>query len=185
MKMVTLLFATLFSLSVSAVTIDGITFNDTTSVNSKELVLNGIGIRKATILKIKVYYGALYLAQKAQTSEAFLNDSEPKQIVMHFVRNVNVKDLKQTYKDAFTAANKETHASMAATFEQFNAQFEKNMQKGERMIFTFTTEGVSLKIGDTQGATIGDDNFAKAILRMWFVNPQDQGLTDGLLGKKI
>jgi len=49
-----------FTLSLSAATLDGISFADKVNVEGKELVLNGIGIRKATFLKIKVYYGGLY-----------------------------------------------------------------------------------------------------------------------------
>lgn len=184
MKMFTLLFAISLSLTAHAITIDGITFNDQTTVDGKELVLNGVGIRKATMLKIKVYYGGLYLSAKTQSAEDFLNTAEPKQIIMHFVRNVSAKDLKQTYSNAFAAANKDTHASMSEIFTKFNAQFERNVQKGERMIFTFTNKGVSLKFGETQGEVMGDENFSKAILRMWFINPQDQNLADGLLGKK-
>lgn len=179
---VTTLFA-LLSLNVFALTVDGISFDDKVNVQGQELILNGVGIRKATFLKIKVYYGGLYLENKTNNPNDFLDSSTPKQIVMHFVRDVSSNDLKKTYSEAFHAANKETYASMLTLFEEFNSNFQRDMKKGERMVFTFTKDGVSFKAADFSSKTFGDANFSKAVLRMWFINPQDNGLTEGLLGK--
>ncbi len=169
----------LYSLNSFALTVDEISFDDKVNVAGKELVLNGVGIRKATFLKIKVYYGALYLASKAKDAE-FIKNSDPKQITMHFVRDVDAKDLKKTYKEAFEGANPGTFKSMLPTFEAFNTNFV-DVKKGDRMVFTFLPDGVVLNIAGKSFPKAGDANFSKAVLSMWFVNPLDEGLTKGLL----
>jgi hypothetical protein len=175
-------FMMVFSvISAHATTVDSINFEDKVNVAGKDLVINGVGIRKATFLKIKVYYGALYLTQKANNSSAFLGTADPKQIVMHFVRDVDAKDLKKTYKEAFEGANKETYKSMLPTFEAFNTNFT-DVKKGEVMTFTFLPDGVVLTIVGKIFPKAGDANFSRAILNMWFINPLDEGLTKGLLG---
>ena len=176
--LISMIFA---AVTASALTVDSINFDDTVNVAGKELVINGVGIRKATFLKIKVYYGALYLAQKAISPAAFLGTKDSKQIVMHFVRDVSVTDLKKTYKEAFEAANKETFKIMLPTLETFNANLS-DIKKGERMIITFLPEGASLTFVGKTFPTVGDANFSKALLNMYFINPLDQGLTNGLLG---
>lgn len=182
MKSLVLGLVTLLSVSAHAITVDSITFDDKLTVGQKELVLNGVGIRKATFLKIKVYYGALYLSQKAKDAKEFLGNNEPKQITMHFVRDVSANDLKKTYKEAFEGANKETYKSMLPTFEAFNANFT-DIKKGERMVFTFLPDGVVLNLAGKTFAKAGDAAFSHAILNMWFINPLDEGLTKGLLGQ--
>ena len=55
MKKFCLVLLALISFNSFALTVDGITFEDKVNVGGKDLVLNGVGIRKATFLKIKVY----------------------------------------------------------------------------------------------------------------------------------
>jgi hypothetical protein len=182
MKIFFLIMMVVSAFGARAMTVDSINFEDHVNVAGKDLVINGVGIRKATFLKIKVYYGALYLTQKSSNAGAFLGTAEPKQIVMHFVRDVDAKDLKKTYKEAFEGANTETWKTMLPTFEAFNSNFT-DIKKGEVMTFTFLSDGVILTSAGKSFPKMGDSNFAKAILNMWFVNPLDSGLTKGLLGQ--
>jgi hypothetical protein len=103
-------------------------------------------------------------------------------VVMNFVRDVDAKDLKKTYKEAFEGANKETYKSMLSTFDQLNSNFS-DVKKGEKMVFTFLADGAIVTINGKASAKYGDGAFSKALLNMWFVNPLDEGLTNGLLGK--
>jgi hypothetical protein len=182
MKILMLVMLIIASISAQAVTVDSINFEDKINVAGKDLVLNGVGIRKATFLKIKVYYGALYLTQKATNAGTFLGTNEPKQIVMHFVRDVDLKDLKKTYLEAFEGANKDTYKSMLPTLEAFNANLA-DIKKGERMIINFLPDGATLTFAGKNFPKVGDANFSKALLNMWFVNPLDENLSEGLLGQ--
>ena len=181
MKSLLLLTITLITITAHAITVDGVTFDDKINVVGKELVVNGVGIRKATFLKIKVYYGALYLTQKSTNSSSFLGTNDPKQIVMHFVRDVDTKDLKKTYIQAFEDGNKEAHKSQIPTLEAFLANL-RDIKKGERMVITFLNDGAQLEIAGKNFTKVGDASFSQALLNMYFVNPQDTGLTNGLLG---
>ncbi len=180
MKILIFLMITFAAVTAGAMTVDSINFEDKVTVAGKELVINGVGIRKATFLKIKVYYGALYLVQKATNSAAFLGTADPKQITMHFVRDVDAKDLKKTYKEAFEGANKETYKSMLSTFDTFNSNLT-DIKKGDTMTFQFLPDGVILMTASKPTPKIGDAAFSKALLNMWFINPLDEGLTKGLL----
>lgn len=181
MKNLFLTMITLLTLNAHALTVDSITFDDKLTVDGKDLILNGVGIRKATFLKIKVYYGALYLSEKHTNAAEFLGTNSPKQIIMHFVRDVDVKDLKKTYLEAFEGANKETYKNLLPTLEQFNANL-KDIKKGERMVITFLPDGAILTFAGKTFSKVGDGNFSKALLNMYFIHPLDQGLTNGLLG---
>lgn len=170
------------ALNAHALTVDGIDFEDKINVAGKDLVLNGVGIRKATFLKIKVYYGGLYITQKTNDAAAFLNSNDPKQIVMHFVRDVDAADLKKTFAEAMEKANGANAKAQMPMLEKFTANVG-DMSKGERMIITFANDGATLTAKGKTFEKVGTADFSKALLNMWFINPLDENLKMGLLGK--
>ena len=145
-----------------------------------DLVLNGIGIRKATFLKIKVYYGALYIEQKTKDANAFLATAAPKQIVMHFVRDVDAKKLQDGFIEGMEASNK-SYASFKAQMAKFNSSIV-DIAKDDLIIVTFTNDGVSLNVKGKQAEKITGSEFSHALLSIWIVNPRDENLRNGLLG---
>lgn len=173
-------FLFVFSLNLSAATLDNITFADNVKVEDKELVLNGIGIRKATFLKIKVYYGGLYLEQKIKDPNAFLATPAPKQIIMQFVREVEAKKLRDAFVEGMEAANK-NHASFKAQMDKFNS-YVTDVVKGDRFVITFLNDGVLFSAKDKPSEKISGAEFSRALLSIWFINARDEGLRLGLLG---
>lgn len=174
------LFILAISFNLTATTLDSVTLSDTTKVEGKELVLNGIGIRKATFLKIKVYYGGLYLEQKTKDPNAFLTTTAPKQIVMHFVRDVDAKKLRDAFNEGMEAANK-NHSSFKAQMDKFNS-YILDVVKGDQFIISFLNDGVLLSVKGKTAEKITGSEFSHALLSIWFVNARDEGLRSGLLG---
>jgi hypothetical protein len=169
-----------FSLSLTAATLDGINFSDKVKVEGKELVLNGIGIRKATILKIKVYYGGLYLESKAKEPAAFLNTNSPKQIIMHFVREVDAKKLRDAFNEGMEAANS-NYAAFKTQMDKFNS-FIPDVVKNDLIAVTFLEDGVLVSAKGKTSEKIGNSEFSRALLNIWFTNARDENLKSGLLG---
>ncbi|MDO9183972.1 MAG: chalcone isomerase family protein [Bacteriovorax sp.] len=168
------------SLNLTAATLDAVTFADSANVDGKELILNGVGIRKATFLKIKVYYGALYLEQKSKDANSFLASASPKQIVMHFVREVDAKKLRDAFVEGMEAANK-NHASFKTQLDKLNS-FIPDVVKDDLIIITFSNDGVSLNVKGKPTEKITGSEFSHALLNIWFINPRDENLRNGLLG---
>jgi hypothetical protein len=167
-------------MNLSAATLDKVNFADKVSVDGKDLVLNGIGIRKATFLKIKVYYGALYLEAKSKDTNVFLASSSPKQIVMHFVHDVDSKKLRDAFIEGMEAANK-NHETFKSQLEKFNS-YIGDMLKDDKIVINFLADGVVVSAkGKTSEKIMGAD-FSKALLSIWFINPRDEDLKSGLLG---
>jgi hypothetical protein len=180
MKTILLLAALLTSFLTFAAEKDGITFPDKISVNGKELVLNGIGIRKATIFKVKVYYGGLYIEQKSQDAQKFLSTDAPKQIIMNFVHDVDAAKLRGGFDDALEAANK-NYKSFAVSMGKFNNYLE-DVAKGDKIIITFLNDGILVSVKGKEKEKIAGGDFSRALLNIWFINPTDEALSKGLLG---
>ena len=64
MKTSLLILSLFFSLNLSAKTLHKAKFDDKSTVAKKELILNGLGVRLATLFKVKVYVAGLYTEKK-------------------------------------------------------------------------------------------------------------------------
>lgn len=182
MKKIFAVVLTLIFINVFAAELDGIKFDDKVKVGNKELVLNGIGIRKATIFKVKVYYGGLYLEQKTSDHNAILASQSPKQIVMNFVHDVDAKKLKNGFSEGFENANPNANAQLKSALEKFNSTMV-DVVKGDKFVITFEADGVVISVKGKLFEKIGNSDFSKALLSIWFINASDEGLKKGLLAQ--
>src|SRR5262249_48725361 len=106
-----MLAAILAAGSIEAGTLAGVTLPDQITVDSKTLVLNGIGLREATWLKVDVYVAGLYLETKSSDPEAIIGSEQTKRLVMRFVRAVDRAALLKGWNEGF---EKSTGPSAAA-----------------------------------------------------------------------
>jgi hypothetical protein len=179
MKYLISILLALFSLQLFSAELDGIKFDDSIKLENKDLVLNGIGIRRATIFKVKVYYGGLYIDKKSKDAEAVLNSPFPKQIIMNFVHDVDAKKLRNGFSDAMEAANK-NHAEFKSHMEKFNSHIA-DVVKGDKIIVYFLADGVIVNANGKVSEKINGSEFSKALFSIWFINVADEGLRKGLL----
>lgn len=180
MKLVFFLIFSLMTFTSFSAELDGIKFDDSVKLENANLTLNGIGIRKATILKLKVYYGAFYLLAKNQNAASVVSSSGPKLIIMNFVRDVDATKIRNGFSDGFKNANKNAD-SFKSYMDAFNATMV-DVVGGDRITVRFLTDGVSVNVKGKEYEKFGNADFSKALLSIWFVNPSDEGLSKGLLG---
>jgi hypothetical protein len=174
----------IFAISISSHSfeLDGIKFDDKIKIENSELLLNGVGIRKATIFKVKVYYGGLYLEQKSSDANAIIASNTSKQIVMNFVHDVDAKKLRSGFSEAFENANK-NFETLKPLLEKFNSTIS-DVVKGDKIIISFKADGVVVNVKGKIFEKIGNAEFSRALLSIWFIRPADEGLSAGLLGSK-
>ncbi|MBC98686.1 MAG: hypothetical protein CME63_13130 [Halobacteriovoraceae bacterium] len=157
---------------------------DNMNLAGKELVLNGIGIRRATIFNVKVYVGGLYVLKKSQDANEIINAENPKHITMKFVRSVDAEDLQDAWLEGFKAAvSEENRKPMMEAFKKFNATM-KDVEEGDSILINFLDQGVQVSVKGQKHPFIGDKAFSKALLSIWFINARDERLGDELLGKE-
>jgi hypothetical protein len=183
--MLKVLLSTLIILSsqVFAATQDGVTLPDSMNIAGKNLVLNGMGTRKATFFKVKVYVGGLYLTKKSSDYNKFLKNDEPKHVSMKFVRSVGSDKMKGGWKEAFDNAFKERSGKLEIQ-RDINTllSYMPDMEEGDTMSFTFLKDGVVSIVKGKKMAKINGRKFSEAMLSVWFINVGDKGLKQGFLG---
>ncbi|HLJ19417.1 MAG TPA: chalcone isomerase family protein [Stellaceae bacterium] len=160
-----------------------IQFPDAVKAGGRDLVLNGLGIRKATLLRIKVYVGALYLPQRSGDAAAILAANGRWQLVLHFVRDVDAGDIRDAFQEGFQKSAGDKLASLQMRIAGLNAQIV-DLKSGQSLTFTRDpATGVSVDVNGKGGSTIEGADFAGALLAIWLgANPPNEDLKSGLLG---
>jgi hypothetical protein len=169
---------------VSAGELKGVQMPDQATVEGKILVLNGMGLREATFLKVAVYVAGLYLESKSADANAILGSSQVKRISMHFVRDVSADQMRDAWKESFEKNCPKPCAELKDRLTALNS-YMSDLKTGDSMSFTWSPGRTEVHVrGRSMGVVTGDD-FAKVMLSTWMgPSPPNAALKEGMLGKK-
>ena len=167
----------------AAATCRDVAFADGVKVGGSDLVLNGLGIRKATLLRIKVYVAGLYLPQKNGDAAAILAANGRWQLVLRFLRDVDASDIRDAFQEGFQKAAGDKLGSLEKRIAALNAQMV-DFRSGQSLAFTRDpATGVAVDVDGKGGSTIEGADFADALLAIWLgAKPPNGDLKSGLLG---
>jgi len=170
------------SCPVAAAECVGVAMPDAVTVNGQVLSLNGMGLRAATFLKVKVYVAGLYLPGKSADASAIIRSAQPWQLVLNFVRDVDTADINKAWREGF----EKNARDQLATLQDRIARLEGYMQdfrEGSTLTFSHVPgRGTEIVVdGKTRGIIEGSD-FGAALISIWLGDPPNAGLKEGLLG---
>ncbi len=163
-----------------AAKIENTEFQDLFSVAGQHLKLNGLGLRKATLFKVRVYAAGLYLMTPSQNSQAILNSPHPKVLVMKFLRDVSQQQINEAWEATFQKST--------IKFAQELIQLKKimpNAKKGDTLEYVFFNDKTEFRINKIVIENMPSGEWGKALLATWIGdNPPTEELKRGLLGIK-
>ena len=162
---------------------DGVSFPEHLTVQGQTLTLNGLGIRTATFLRIKVYVGALYLAHPSGDAAAILGAREPSEMVLHFLWGVSASRLRDAWNQGFAQSAPAQRARLRSRLAQFD-RWMVGVKSGQSMAFVHVPgKGLAYLLDGVPRGTIAGDDFARAFLGIWLgPRPPGRQLRAGLLG---
>jgi len=161
----------------------GVTMADRATVDGKQLVLNGMGVREATVLDIDVYVAGLYLERRSSDGEQIARSEQWKQMRLTFVRDVARADMVENLEKGFRGAAGADHGKLAARFEQLKKAIPV-LKAGDSFLVTYRPgSGLEVRHGQKRLLTLAGADFARAIFSIWLgKKPPNEGLKNGLLG---
>lgn len=162
----------------------GVTMPDTVTVAQKPLVLNGMGLREATFLKVDVYVAGLYLEKVSSDPAQIISSNQTKRIVLKFVRDVDHDDIVKAWHDGFKG-NATVPLEKIKPYEARLDAWMPSFADGDTLTFTsIPGEGVSVDVNGVRKGVLKDDDFAKSLFAIWLgPKPPTGDLKKGLLGK--
>jgi hypothetical protein len=169
----------------NAAEVAGVKLDDKTQVESRELVLNGAGLRRRIIFN--VYVIGLYLPEKKTDAAAVLALSGPKRAQIHMLRDVGadtftealVEGLRKNTSDAQYKALEPRVNQLAAIIAQIG-----EAKKGMNIALDWTGSATQIMVdGKPAGQAIAGEDFYRALLRIWLGDkPVQDDLKKSLLG---
>jgi len=178
--------AAALAVTVSAADISGVKLEDKAQVESRELVLNGAGLR-TRFRVVKVYVIGLYLPEKKSDTGAVLSLSGPKRAEIHMLRDVGA----DTFTEALVEGLKANHSE--ADFQALEPRVKEladimgqigEAKNGMTIAIDWTGGATRLVVnGKPAGKPIAGEDFYKALLRIWIGDkPVQDDLKKSLLG---
>ncbi|MGK5086380.1 chalcone isomerase family protein [Bdellovibrionota bacterium FG-2] len=178
-------FAATLTLSspLSAKELNGVTMPDQMTVAGKNLTLNGLGMRLALFIKVKVYVGGLYLETPSKNPEEILASPQIKHVEMKFLRDVGAGKMVSAWNESLEKNCKTDCATLKPMIDKLNSAMV-DMKEGDTMSFTFLADGVDVTVKQKKDKLEGAA-LSKLLLTTWLgPNPPNNELKDGMLGKK-
>ena len=161
----------------------GVAFPLHTQVDGHDLTLNGLGLRKATFLRIHVYVAALYVDRPSRDPDDLIDSDEPQELVLHFVRNVRAEDIREALIKGFEHGGRQQFESLKSRVEKLSS-WMTDMKAGQRLIFVRSPKSsVHVSVGGGDKGIIEGEDFSRAVVSIWLGHsPPNPELKRGLLG---
>ena len=168
--------------SAAAGTKAGVTMPDTIEVDGKNLVLNGMGLRAATFLKVHVYVAGLYLETPSSDPDTIIRSEQEKRIVLHFVRNVGRNDIVKAWNEGFQRNATVDMSTIQPEIQQLGG-WMGDFARGDTLTFTYVPgRGVEVDVNGARKGVLPGDAFASSLFAIWLGHkPPTNDVKAGLL----
>jgi long-chain acyl-CoA synthetase len=176
------LIACLCAQPLHAATLDGVTLPDRVAVGNKTLVLNGFGLRRATIFNVKVYLAGLYLESRSSNADQIMRSTQPKRLVLRLLHDAKRSQVAKAWREGL-ADNKEPLRPLESRLNELAAAMP-DFKKGDQVTFDFASDSLGVTLNGGFRKTIPGRDFSRAMLGLW-LGPSLRGddLEARLLGK--
>jgi hypothetical protein len=166
---------------VRAATLAGVDMPEQASVAGKALILNGLGMRTATFLKVKVYVIGLYLERKSSDARAIIDSGQAKRVAIRFLHEVTAAELRKGWSEAFEN-NFPDVAGIKDEIARFNAAM-RDVKSGDSIVLEIYDSTVDVLVNGEKVDAVDGSAFQKAALSIWLgKKPPNDALKDGILG---
>jgi hypothetical protein len=168
---------------VSAAALDGVTMPDSEDIRGVHLVLNGMGLRTYSFLRIHIYVAGLYLARPSSDATTVLQSHEPKELRFAFLRTVDAARARESWRDSF---DRSCRAGCPVSQEQIQLFLTRipGVHEGDTSRLIFADGTLEIFINNRFLGRIADPDFSALVLATFLgPRPVSEGLKQGLLGE--
>lgn len=168
-----------------AAEVAGVKLADSVHLGSRELQLNGAGVR--TKIFFDLYVAALYLDKKQTSAAAVLDDAGEKRMALHLLRDISADHLLNAFNNAIVANHTAAELSaLDASLKEFAAIFRTmpEVKKGDVITLDhLPASGTLVSVNGSPKGLIAGAAFNAALLKVWLgEKPAQVDLKQKLLG---
>ncbi len=166
-------------------TIGDITVPETVTVAGKKLQLNGAGYRTKFVFKL--YVGALYTEEKADTRDALQAMKGPKRVLMHMIYDeISQKKMAGAWREGFEENTSDAQMQKLQERLQAFIKLFPDLKEGDIVYLDYIPgAGTRVIINEQLKGTIAGEDFYHALLDVWLGDePADDDLKAAMLGQE-
>jgi hypothetical protein len=159
----------------------GVEMPESAQVGGQDLVLNGMGLRKKSM--VKVYVAGLYLADKSSDADAILSTDSARRLAMDFRFSVSAKKLCGGWDEGLENNTANASDALKGKFATL-CEYMEDVENGDAMVYTYVPgKGTEVSVKDTVKGEIEGKDFADALWACWIgPEPPSAAFKKGLLG---
>lgn len=171
----------LMSTTAFAGEVAGVKMADRTTVDGKQLTLNGMGLR--TKLVFKVYVAGLYTEKTSKDGNQLIASDQLKRVQMVMLRDLEKGKIVEAVVDGFEKNAKAQMPALKQRLDSFVAQIP-DLKEGENLVITYVPgKGTMLTAKGRDSIAVPGKDFADALFSVWLGRyPVDEKLKSGMLG---
>lgn len=185
MRRLITLFMLCLSVQVSALEVTGVKLADSVHVGSRDLRLNGAGVRSRFFLDL--YIAALYLSEKNTSEAAVLADGGEKRMALHLLLGISADHLFKALNNAIVANHTPSELRvLEVPLKEFSTIFHalEEIKSGDIVTLDYIPDsGTRVGLNGVDKGTVGGAQFNSALLKVWLGDkPAQADLKQKLLG---
>jgi hypothetical protein len=162
--------------------VSGVTMPKVVNVAGRDLLLNGMGVRREGIL-FKAYVIALYLERPATEAQVAIQTNEVKQIVITMLRDIGRDMFVHAIESGIMRNSGPAMPTLRARLDLLE-QGVPDLRNGDVLDLTWVPSTGTIIRGQGRSITIPGKDFADALLAVWLgPKPVEASLKRALLGK--
>ncbi len=177
------LVLSLLSISAAAGELKGVKMADSTTVDGKELKLQGMGLR--TKAMFKVYVAGLYLETASNDPDKIMAADTVRRVDMSMMRDLAKEKIVTAIQEGVEKNSKDKAGALKERLDKFTGAIP-DLKEGQTLSITYVPgKGTTVKGAGGSEVTVPGKDFADAIFLVWLgKNPVDDDLKAGMLGAK-
>jgi hypothetical protein len=169
-----------------AAQIIGVKMDDHAKVGNSSLTLNGLGVRKFSVvlgITVNVYVAGLYVEKPSKDAGEILNAPGPKLLRMHFTHEISKESFRKAWSESF-----EKNCPSGPACEAQKAQLKQlndlmvDVNEDDIMDCVFLKDKTQITVRGKLLGEIAGAEFEKTLLKAWIGEPPNPELKAGLLG---
>jgi long-chain acyl-CoA synthetase len=168
--------------TASGLDVAGVRLPDSVSSGGSTLVLNGAGVRKATVLRVQVYAAALYVTERTTNTLEILRDDRPKIFMAVMKRDVSRDQVAPAFREGVERSAGPDVPALRSEIDGFE-RWIPGMREGQNLTVAYAP-GSGLTVSSSAKADVfkASHRFAVALFGMW-IGPRatDADLRSALL----
>jgi hypothetical protein len=171
--------------TAGATVLNGVDVADTMRIDGHNVVLNGVGLRTLTFLKVKIYVAALYLPKKDSNAQAILASPGPKVIALHHIHSGSKQQVQDRYREGekVNCGGGGCDSALQADFDRLLASAEP-VGEGDLTLYIVTDKSFRVVFNGREVIAFTGDRLGNMIIDGFIgARPPSEELRAALLGR--